>query len=66
MNKKEFNYCIAYYWHRSENDALAVYPYGSEIHFGTQKDANEFLKYVKRKESDHDWKIFKININENT
>jgi len=57
--KEEFNYVIARYW-GDEDGQLGAYCYFSEVHYGTLKDAENFLEYVLEKSENKDWKIFPI------
>jgi hypothetical protein len=55
----EFNYCIGRYWN-GKDGSISVYTYHTQVHYGTQEDANGFLEYVKSKSPEHDWKIFEL------
>jgi hypothetical protein len=54
----EFNYVIGHYW--EETGKIGAYAYHSEVQYGSLKDAEEFLTYVKKKSPDHEWKIFQL------
>lgn len=41
-----FNFGVGSYW-KGESGSVWLYAYGSEIHHGTMKEANNFLEYVK-------------------
>lgn len=43
---QQFNYAVGSYWN-GESGAVGCYAYGSEVHHGTMKDAQDFLEYVK-------------------
>lgn len=58
---KKFNYVVAHTWD-SNPEALSCYTYHNEVHYGTLEDAEWFLTYVKEREPDYDWKIYKISI----
>lgn len=55
----KFNYCVGHYWN-DENGEVGLYTYGNDHFYGTMKDAKEFMKYVKTKSPDRDWRIFQI------
>jgi hypothetical protein len=59
IEPEKFNYCVGRYW-EGTTGALAVYAYGSQVHYDTKKDANAFLKYVKKQSPKHDYKIFRL------
>lgn len=40
----KFNYAVGKYW---EGGSVGCYAYGSEVHYGTVTEANNFLNYVK-------------------
>lgn len=50
MKKQEavFNFVVGYPWSDSEPNNLCMYCFGKDIQRGTMKEAEEFLKYVKR------------------
>jgi hypothetical protein len=56
---EKFNYCIGHYW-KGDAGSIAVYAYGTEVHYGTMEDAENFLKYVQSNDSDNQYKIFKV------
>lgn len=56
---KKFNYAVGHYWEGNKGNAGFYTSFG-EIHYGTLKDAKEYLKYVKEKNSDEDWRIFEV------
>jgi len=47
-NSKKFNYAIGSYW-EGESGSVGCYAYGSEVHYGTMEDAQNFLAYVQSK-----------------
>lgn len=56
---KQFNYVIAHYW--DDGEGIGAYTYfNNEIHFGTLKEAKQFLEYVKVQSPDEDWRIFEV------
>lgn len=59
----KFNFGVGCYW-EGESGSVGLYAYGSEIHHGTMKDANNFLKYVKSQQQDEadqmKYKIFML------
>lgn len=57
---KKFNYCIGSYWNQEKDDAVSTYAYGSEVKFGSLKDAKKMLAYVQKKSPDDKWKIFMV------
>jgi hypothetical protein len=63
--EKKFNYAVGHYWSNG-NGSVGCYCLFSEVHFGTMKNAKNFLEYVKekdkteRKENRKDWKIFML------
>ena len=55
------NYIIAKYWNEN-NTRLCVYSFGTEVHFGTEAEAQELLRFVKEQSSDNDkYQILWIN-----
>ena len=54
----KFNYCIGSY--REGCNSIGCYAYGREVFYGTIKDAEDFMKYVKKQSPDKQWKIFKL------
>jgi hypothetical protein len=61
---KKFNYCIARYWEPKENKHLSVYTFcGNEVLFGSKKQANKSLLYVKRTSNNYNWFICKVKPN---
>ena len=54
----KFNYCIARYWNGVDG-ALCVYAYGSEVHYGTQEEADALLEYVN-KQNENDYEIRRV------
>lgn len=57
--KKKFAYAVGHYWD-NDKDSVGCYSYHSEVHSGTMEEAENFLKYVKEKSPDNDWKIFML------
>jgi hypothetical protein len=58
MIDEKFNYCVGFYW--EEDGAIGTYTYLNNIFYGTLDDANNFLTYVKGKNPERDYKIFKL------
>jgi hypothetical protein len=62
---KQFNYAVGHFW-KSDSGSVGVYNYFGQVHHGTMKDAQNFLKYVQDKnakepEADRkDWRIFQL------
>lgn len=56
----EFNYVVARFCPGTK--MLSVYSHGTELQYGTQKDAEEFLAYVKRQTKHRSYRIIKIPI----
>ena len=56
---KKFNYCVAHFW-EGENGSIGAYNYFGEVHFGSVKEAESTLAYVKKKSPDKNWQIFKV------
>lgn len=57
--KKQFNYCVGHYW-KGDSGSIGCYAFGSEVHFGTKKQAKDYLEYVKQRSPEEDWKIFVV------
>ena len=55
--KGRFNYAVGHYWD-DQKGAIGCYTLFSEVHYGTLEEAVSFLKYVKKKSPEHDWKVF--------
>lgn len=58
MELEKFNYAAGCYYPKSEE--VCTYAYGNEVFYGTIKQAETFLKYVKGQSPEKDWKIFKL------
>jgi hypothetical protein len=56
---KKFNYVIGHYWD-SKSVNIGAYTYFGEVKCGSKKNAKKFLKYVKAKCPEQDWKIFML------
>lgn len=56
---EEFNYCVGHYW-EDEKGQINSYAYGSEVQYGTMKDAEALLEYVQSRDTKHEYKIFKV------
>ena len=60
MPKKEFNYVIGRYW-EGENGRIASFMlYNNQVHFGTIKEAESDLNYVKERSEKGNYKIFVV------
>lgn len=65
MKSKQFNYVIGHYW-EDDGGGVGTYTYGSEVFYGSMKNAKNFLKYVNKKnalgpkEDQHEWRIFQL------
>lgn len=57
--KNKFNYAVGHYW-EGANGSVGCYACGSQIHFGTLKDAKNYLKYVEAQSPEYTWKIFQL------
>jgi hypothetical protein len=57
--EREFNFCIARYWN-SEGGQLAVYTYGSQVHYGTMGSALELLSHVCAKQPSSEYFICEV------
>jgi hypothetical protein len=54
-------YFVARYWNDDDNQ-LNTYTFGSQLQYGTEENAEGFLKYVKEQCPDKDgWQIFWVN-----
>ena len=62
MNKESFNYCVGRKWPNS--DALCIYTYFGEVHYGTLDDAEAFKKYVEKQTGEKSY-IYILNKFEN-
>ena len=59
MSKEQFNYIVAHEWQKFQTKQLGAYSYGgNDIAFGTLKEAEGFLSYVKEQKPEHDWNIY--------
>ena len=56
----KINYVVGHYWDPPNSGQVSAYMYFSEVHYGTLKDAEEFLEYVQKQSPDHNWKIFQL------
>jgi hypothetical protein len=63
MKKKKFNYAVGSYW-EGDDGSIGCYAYGSEVHYGTMEEAQNFLEYVrsqkKTKAEKAKYKIFQL------
>ena len=57
-DKQKFNYCVGHYW--EDGCTIDAYSCMGEVTYGTLKDAKKFLKYVKDKDPNEDYKIFMV------
>jgi hypothetical protein len=66
--EEKFNFVVGYYWANQANGdtEISTYSFGRDVFYGTMKDAENYLKFVKIQEKDrpkearHDYKIFKL------
>lgn len=72
---EEFPYVVAQLWHKDKPatwNNLRIYTYGKDVLFGSQKDAESFVEYVKRQKrydgtsydddpEENPWKIYRIS-----
>ena len=62
---KQFNYAVGFYW-EGDLGSIGCYASGSEVHYGTLEEAQNFLKYVQGKskaepkDKRKDYKIFQL------
>ena len=42
----KFNYAVGHYW-EGESGSVGCYTYHNQVHYGTIKEANNFLNYIK-------------------
>jgi hypothetical protein len=62
---KKFSYAVGFYW-EGESGSVGCYAHGSEVQFGTMKEAKDFLKYcqgqqkTKPKDQRRDYRIFQL------
>lgn len=59
MNVK-INYVVAHHWENEPSRLGAYMMHNSEVQFGTMKDAQTFLKYVRQKSPERKWRIFQL------
>jgi hypothetical protein len=65
---KKFNFAIGFYWEGGEGSVGCYMWHGSEVKFGTMKEAKSYLKEAKEKYNPaentdtnfHDYKIFQL------
>ena len=65
---KKFNFAIGFYWADGDGSVGCYMWHGSEVKFGTLKEAKEYLKIAKEKYNPeenndpnfHDYKIFQL------
>lgn len=63
--EEKFNYCVGRCWDNSDG-SICAYAYGSQIHCGSLKQAQEYLEFVRQREFEYsgntssDYKIFKV------
>ena len=56
--ENRINYVVARLWYENSNQ-LCVYAYGSEVHYGTIEDAENFKNFCE-KNSKEKYKIYKL------
>lgn len=54
MKEKQFNFVIGKIWEGTENQ-LAVYAYGSVVHYGNREYAEELRDYINEKEGNNEF-----------
>ena len=55
----KLNYVIGHYW--DDTNSIGAYMiHSSEVHYGTLKEAENALNYVKKQSPDEDWRIFQL------
>jgi hypothetical protein len=59
-NKKEFNYVIGRYWQGDSGSIGAYSIFNTDVFYGPMNQAENDLNYVKKQDSDNDWKIFVV------
>lgn len=64
--QKKFNYAVGFYWN-GEDGSVGCYMCGSEVHFGTLKEAQDHRKYVSAQQDNttidrtkREYKIFQL------
>lgn len=55
----KLNFVIGHYW-EGENSVATYMINSSEVHYGTMKEAENCLSYVKKQSPDEDWRIFQL------
>jgi len=60
--EEKFNYVVGFFWSESDGH-IAAYTYFGQVHYGTMKDAEDFLAYVKTQDSNNrEYQIFKVEL----
>lgn len=65
---KPFTYAVGHRWNEDDEDsAIGCHALGQQVFHGTIEDAEEYLRYVKRKTKlangnvqMHNWRIYKL------
>lgn len=55
--REKLNYFVGRY-NRDDSNTLDVYAFGTQLQYGDEKLADNFLQYVKEQAPDKDWQIF--------
>jgi hypothetical protein len=58
-SEKKFNYAVGSYW-EGDSGAVGCYASGSEVFFGSLKEAKKFKKYCESKDKNKPYKIFML------
>lgn len=56
---KSKHYIVARYWNDDSN-LLCTYAFGTQVQYGNEAQAQNFLEYVKSESSHEDWRIIWI------
>lgn len=61
---KKFNYAVGFYWDE-DGGSVGCYASGSEVHFGTLKEARNFREYCQNRpdntsDNKRQYKIFQL------
>ena len=55
--REKLNYFVGRY-NSDDSNTLNVYAFGTQLQYGDEKQADNFLQYVKEQAPDKDWQIF--------
>ena len=56
----KINYAIGHYWDDSDGAVGCYMTYSNDVHFGTLKEAEDHLEYVKSRSPEKNWRIFQL------